>query len=442
MATQCYSQLGFRFQRKLAVNFAGGDITSDAGLVLVREFDQRQGLTADVIARVGEVRDPRYIRHSMDSLMRQRIYQIVAGYEDANDADRLRQDPTFEAVAGDGKTQLGSQPTLSRLENDLDWSTIARLSAAGVDWFCTHAFAKGKEPSELVLDLDSTDDPTHGTQQLALFHGGFNQHMYHPLCWFEAHTGLLLRTRLRPGLDRSASFVVEDLQHLLPKLRKRFPKVTLLLRADAGMATPQVESALESENIGYVLGIGVNPVFRKRVAKALAKAQARSQLTDRPVHIRTSFWHRARSWSHRRRILVKIDVTAMGTNLRFMVTNRAGSAQDLIAWYDQRGTAENRIKELKLDIHADRLSCHRFRANALRLQLHTIALLLASYFRRAVLVDTELASASIETIRVQLLKIGARIIRSVRRIWFHLASHWPGQSLFRTCCRAIACAPA
>lgn len=442
MATQCYSQLGFKFQRKLTVDFAGGDISSDAGLILVREFDQRLRLSADVISRVREVRDPRYIRHSMDSLIRQRIYQIVAGYEDANDADRLRQDPTFEVVAGNGKTQLGSQPTLSRLENELDWSTIARLSAVGVDWFCAHAFAQGKEPSELVLDLDSTDDPTHGAQQLALFHGGYNQHMYHPLCWFEAHTGLLLRTRLRPGRDDSASFVVEDLQHLLPKLRRRFPKASLLLRADAGMATPQVENALEWENIGYVLGIGVNPVFKKRMASLVTKAETRYRRTHRPVQIRTSFWHRARTWSHRRRILVKIDVTALGTNLRFMVTNRTGSAKDLIAWYDQRGTAENRIKELKLDIHADRLSCHRFRANALRLQLHTIALLLASYFRRAVLVDTELANASMETIRVQLLKIGARIIRSVRRIWFHLASHWPGHSLFRTCCRAIARAPA
>ncbi len=311
-----------------------------------------------------------------------------------------------------------------------------------MDWFCTHAFDKGKEPSELLLDLDSTDDPTHGAQQLALFHGGFNQHMYHPLCWFEGQTGLLLRTRLRPGLDRSASFVVEDLQYLVPKLRRRFPKAQLLLRADAGMATAEVENALESKGIAYVMGIGANSMFKKRVAPLLAKAQARYQRTDKPVQIRTSFWHRARSWPHRRRILVKIDVTVMGANLRFMVTNRTGSAKELVAWYDQRGTAENRIKELKLDIHADRLSCHRFRANALRLQLHTIALLLASYFRRAVLAGTELANASVETIRVQLLKIGGRIIRSVRRIWFHLASHWPGQSLFRTCWRAIARAPA
>jgi hypothetical protein len=442
MATQCYSQLGFKFQKKLVVDFAGGDITSDAGLILVREFDQQRGLSADAISRIRDLRDPRYIRHSIESLLRQRIYQIVAGYQDVNDADRVRRDPTFEVIAGDGRTELGSQPTLSRLENELDWSSIARLSTVGVDWFCAHAFARGQEPTELLLDLDSTDDPTHGTQQLALFHGAFNQHMYHPLCWFEGHTGLLLRTRLRPGLDRSASFVVEDLQYLLPKLRRRFPKAKILLRADAGMATPEIETELESEGIGYVLGIGANAVFKRRVAPLLRKAQARYQRTDRPVHIRTSFWHRARSWHHRRRILVKIDITALGTNLRFMVTNRTGSAKDLIAWYDQRGTAENRIKELKLDIHADRLSCHRFRANALRLQLHTLALLLLAYFRRWVLSGTDLATASIESLRVLLLKIGGRVVRTARRIWFHLASHWPGQDRFLACCGVLARAPA
>lgn len=177
---------------------------------------------------------------------------------------------------------------------------------------------------ELVLDLDSTDDPTHGAQQLALFNGGFNQHMYHPLCWFEAHTGLLLRTHLRPGRDHSGTFVVEDLRYLVPKLRAHFPKSRLLVRADAGMATPAIEAALEREDIDYVLGIGVNSVFRKRVARALAGADARYQRTRRPVHVRTSFRHRAKSWPHQRRILVKIDVTAMGTNLRFMVANRRG----------------------------------------------------------------------------------------------------------------------
>jgi len=438
MATQCYTQLGFGFQPKLRVDFTGGTLTSDAGLLLVREFDHRHQLTAGVARRVGDPRDPRYIDHEIATLLRQRIYQIVAGYEDANDADRLRHDPTLQAVAGDGRTPLGSQPTLSRLENALDWATLRRLSAVGVDWFCRYAYALGQQPRELILDVDSTDDPTHGAQQLALFHGGFGQHMYHPLCWFEGHSGLLLRTRLRPGRDPCATGVVEELQYLLPRLRRRFPRATLLLRGDAGLATPGVEAALEAQGIGYALGIGVNAAFRRRVAGLVARAEARYTRTGQPVRVCTSFRHRGRRWPHQRRILVKLEATALGVNLRFMVTNRRGRAAELIGWYDARGEAENWIKELKRDLHADRLSCHRYRANAARLQLHTLAHLLLAYFRRRVLPRTALANATVATLRLRLFKVGARVRRTVRKLWFHLASHWPGQDLFLACHHALS----
>ena len=441
MATECYSQLGFGFQPKLVVDFAGGTLTTDAGLLLVREFDQQLGLSADVVDRLTDTRDARYVTHELETLVRQRLYQIAAGYEDVNDADRLRHDPTFQIVAADGRTTLGSQPTLSRLENAIEWPAIQRLARTGVDWFCACAYGPDEHPADLILDLDSTDDPTHGTQQLALFHGFYHQHMYHPLLWFEGRTGLLLRSRLRPGRDASAACVVDELRHLLPPLRQRFPHTPIFLRGDAGMATPAVEAKLEAEDIYYVLGIGTNRAFKARVAPLVAKAQARYERRGRPVQIRTSFRHRAKTWPHPRRLLVKIDVTAAGLNVRFMVTNRRGRAADLIAWYDDRGTSENWIKELKLDIHADRLSCHRFRANAFRLQLHSLALLLLAYFRRAVLAGTRLASATIGTIRLHLLKVAGRVVRSVRRLWFHLASSWPGQPLFTACHRDLARAP-
>jgi hypothetical protein len=442
MATECYSQLGFGFQPKLVVDFAGGELTTDAGLLLVREFDEQLRLSADVVSRITETRDRRYITHDLDALVRQRLYQVAAGYEDVNDADRLRHDPTFQVVAADGRTTLGSQPTLSRLENAIEWPAIQRLARTGVDWFCAYAYGPDEHPADLILELDSTDDPTHGTQQLALFHGWYDQHMYHPLLWFEGRTGLLLRSRLRPGRDPSAACVVDDLRHVLDPLRRRFPHTPIFLRGDAGMATPAVEAKLEAERVYYVLGIGTNRVFKRRVAGLVAKAQTRYERTGRPVCIRTSFRHRARSWPHPRRILVKIDVTAQGLNVRFMVTNRRGCAADLVAWYDDRGTSENWIKELKLDLHADRLSCHRFRANAFRLQLHSLALLLLAYFRRVVLAGTRLASATIGTIRLHLLKVAGRVVRSVRRLWFHLASHWPGHALFAACHRELARAPA
>jgi Transposase DDE domain group 1 len=438
MATECYTQLGFGFQPKLVVDFAGGTLTSDAGLMLVREFDERWGLTADVSRRLTDARDRRYVTHPATTLLRQRLYQIVAGYEDTNDATRLRDDPIFQVVASRNPATLGSQPTLSRWEHAADWTSIRRLSAIGVEWFCAHAFGRRTHPAELILDVDGTDDRTHGAQQLALFNGYYRERVYHLLVWSEGVTGLPLRTRLRPGEVHGTTGLLPDLHQLLPPLRRRFPDTRIRLRGDAGLATAAVEQGLEDADIDYVLGIGPHQVFQTRIAACRARAEARYARTQRPVAVRTSFWHRARRWPVRRRILVKLDVTATGTSLRFMVTNRTGRAADLITWYEGRGAAENIIKELKLDLHADRLSCQRYRPNALRLQLHTIAQLLLSYFRRAILRGTPWRQATVATIRLHLLKAAARIRRSVRHVWVHVASHWPGESLFRTCHATLA----
>jgi hypothetical protein len=438
MATTCYTPLRFEFQPKVAVDFAGGTLTTDAGLLLLREFDGTLGLTEAVIAGIEDRRDARYITHSIATLLRQRLYQLAAGYADVNDATRLRTDPTLQVVAGASAPRpLGSQPTLSRLENTLDWTAIRRLTNVSLDWFCAHAYAPDVQPPEILLDVDSTDDPTHGHQQLALYTGYYDQWMYYPLVWFEAHTGLPLRTRLRPGRTPNALGLVEDLQQILPKLRRRCPQSTIRLRGDSGMATPRVEAALEAAGVEYVLALGGHQVFRQRAAAARAHAEARYSATGVPVSVCTSFRHRATRWPRQRRILVQIQVNALGTSLRFFVTNRRGAARDLIAWYAGRGTVENRIKELKLDLQADRLSCHRYRANAARLQFHTLALGLLAYFRHWLLARTELATATVAQLRVRLFKVAARVVVSVRRIWFHLASGWPGRHLFGTIHRAL-----
>ena len=211
MATECYSQLRFGFQPKLQVDFSGGTLTSDAGLVLLREYDARQGLLADVVRRIRDGRDRRYVTHALETLVRQRVYQIAAGYEDANDADRLRADPTFQVVAGSGTDVLGSQPTLSRWEYAVDWVSIRRLMTCGVDWFCQHAFPRRAHPRELVLDVDGTDARAHGAQQLALFNGYYRERVYHLLVWSEGTTGLPLRTRLRPGDVHGTTGLLADL---------------------------------------------------------------------------------------------------------------------------------------------------------------------------------------------------------------------------------------
>ena len=441
MATPCYTQLGFGFQPQLVVDFAGGTITSDAGVVLLREFDALLGLTDDVAACVDDDgRDPRYVTHAAATLLRQRLYQIVAGYADVNDATAARHDASFQIVAADGlAVPLGSQPTLSRWENACSWRAVRRLTQLGVQWFCAHAFAAGVQPREIILEPDGTDDPAHGAQQLALFVGGhYGQRMYQPLIWSEGHTQLPLRARLRPGRSAPAAGAVEDLGALLPPLRRRFPRATILLRADAGFATPRMEAALEAAGIGYVLAIGPNAAFARRIATLRARAEQRVARTQQAVTIRTSFRHRARTWPRQRRILVHLEVTAQSTVTRYYVTNRGGRATDLIAWYGGRGEAENRIKEWKNDLEADRLSCHRYRANATRLQLHTIAYVLVAYFRHWLLAATPLAHATVATIRAQLFKVGARVVRTVRRVWVHLASGWPGRAVFETVHRALA----
>ena len=338
--------------------------------------------------------------------------------------------------------RLGSQPTLSRLENAIDWSAIQRLARTGVDWFCAYAYGPDEHPADLILDLDSTDDPTHGTQQLALFHGFYDQHMYHPLVWFEGRTGLLLRTRLRPGRDASATGVVDELRHILPPLRRRFPHTPIFLRGGRGDGDPGGRSQAGSRR--RLLRAGHRHQSRLQGARGAAGREGAGPLRAaraaraHPHELLASREVVAAS----RRILVKIDVTAAGLNVRFMVTNRRGRAADLIAWYDDRGTSENWIKELKLDIHADRLSCHRFRANAFRLQLHSLALLLLAYFRRAVLAGTRWRRRRSARFVSTCSKSRGASSGASDGSGFISHRHWPGQPLFTSCHRALARAPA
>ena len=236
MATECHSRFGFGFQRKLTVAFDGGEITTDAGLLLVREFDERLGLTAALRAAVPDPRDRRYVSHDVLTLLRQRIYQIAAGYEDANDATYLRHDPTLQSVAHRLGAPLGSQPTLSRLENAVPWDTIRRLSGVLRQWFTRHAITRHDPPCELVLDVDSTDDPTHGQQELSFFNGHYDEHMFHPLLVFA--DGYLLGARLRPGNVGGATYLRPLLEPIVTHLRAALPATALALRADGGFCNP------------------------------------------------------------------------------------------------------------------------------------------------------------------------------------------------------------
>ncbi len=430
--TLCIPQLSFSFYRHQPVlaDFSGGQITSDAGLLPLRAFDESHRLTSDLAQLLSDPRQDDRVRHHSLALLRQRIYQIVAGYEDVNDATRLRHDPLLQIVADQPLGEaLGSQPTLSRWENSPPARDLVHLNHALVEIFIRVGGEQVRQRGEILLDLDSTDDPTHGQQQLSFFNGAYGQHMYHPMLVFERHTGCLLGARLRPGNASSHARIVPMLLRLVPRLQTAFPGVKIKLRGDAGFALPLLYEFCEFFGIQYALGIAANQVFQRRAEPRQKRLQRRYRRTQLPQRSFSSFRHRARSWSHQRRICYKAEHTAAGTNLRFLVTNCAGRASEVFAFYNDRGECENRIEEFKNGFRADRLSCHRFLANAFRLLLHGFAYNLVNLFRLQL--PQPWSSAQIETLRARLFKLGARVRQTARCIRIHLATGWPFQSLFR-----------
>ena len=429
MATECRTGSGFLFQPKLRVEFDGGTITSDAGLVLLREFDERLQLTAELPRLVADPRDARFIDHSLLALLRQRLYQIVAGYEDANDATFLRHDPTLRASAGRSLRALASQPTHSRLENGVEWETIRLLETQGTEWLCRHQKVGARE--ELILDIDSTEDRTHGQQAFTFYNAHYDSYLYHPVLVFDGRTGLLLGSRLRPGNVMGSRQVIPLLRPLLQRLRGRYgARRRLALRADAEFAKPDLLAYAERQGLRYAIGMARNRKLLAAVAPLCHQAETLWEEKRERIRLYGDFPTQAHSWKQPRRIVAKVERTREGLNLRFVVTNRSGSAQEIFHWYEQRGQAENFIKEFKNDLAADRLSCSAYRANAFRLQLHAFAYNLLVLFRRRVLAGTSHARSTAATIRLRLFKVGARVTISVRRVWFHLASGWPGQPLF------------
>jgi Transposase DDE domain group 1 len=436
--TTCIPQLRFSFYRKRPIHcdFSGGQITSDAGLLPLRAFDERYQLTRDLAETLSDPRQDDRVRHHSLTLLRQRIYQIVAGYEDANDADRLRHDPLLQILADQklGDT-LASQPTLSRWENAPAGRDLMHLNDTLWKQFLRLCGKQVRKRGEILLDIDSTDDPTYGRQQLSFFNGAYGQHMYHPMLIFERHTGCLLAARLRAGNASSHARIVSMLLRLVPRLQAAFPKVKIMLRGDAGFALPLLYEFCEFFGIQYTLGIPANSVFQRRAEPRQKRLQRRYRRTQLPQRSFSSFRHRARRWSHQRRICYKAEHTAVGTNLRFLITNCTGYASQVFAFYNDRGECENRIEEFKNGFRADRLSCHRFLANAFRLLLHGLAYNLVNLFRLQL--PQRWRSVQIETLRAQLFKLGARIRQTARCIHIHLATGWPFQSLFHEVTLAV-----
>lgn len=436
--TDCFvPQLTFSFYRKpICANFRGGEMSSDTGLLLLRRFDERHQLTRDLAQDVDDQRRAPDIDHPLLALLRQRLYAICAGYEDANDAQHLRHDPILKLIVERELDEtLASQPTLSRLENAVTPRALARLNHRLLDWFVRLCGEQVRARGEILLDVDSTPDPTHGQQQLSLFNGHYGERIYHPLLLFERHSGCLLDVRLRRGNCVSYNRVLPRLRRLLRRLRQAFPGVRIRLRADAGFAFAPLYDLLEEYGVDYAIRLVKSDPLRRHAADLMAQAARDYQSTQQAQRQFTEFTYQMGTWPHPRRVLAKVEHDAEHSDLYFLVTRGEEKPQAGFEFYNGRGECENRIAELKNGFHADRLSCHRFLANAFRLLLHSLAYNLVNLFRQ--ILPPRLRHTQIDGLRQRLFKVGARVLQTTRRLWVHLATGWPGQDDF--CAAAAAC---
>jgi hypothetical protein len=426
------SQIDFAFKGfgEVRAKFDAGPISSDGGALLLREIDHRLGLIRSLASAIRDTRDERYVDHSIEDLLRQRIFQIALGYEDANDSDSLRHDAVLKTCCDRDPVvgaDLASQPTFSRLENSVSRVDCYVLAQRLFD---SYVDRHPKRPKEIVLDVDITDDPTHGAQQLSFFHGFYDSHVYLPLLVFD-QDGDLITAMLQPGKNPGVGPTVAVLERLVNWLRFKWPGLPILVRADGGFASPEMYRFIEREKVEFLIGIGGNSRLQKLGDRLKKKSRRKFLETGEKARLFTSARYRAKTgWPKSYRVLIKAEHMKEGPNVRFVLTNLTGRAGDLYDRYVERAeSCENSIKDLKNVLKADRLSCHNFFANQFRLLLHSAAYVLMFELRRAAH-GTEIAEAQMDTLRLRLLKIGVRVERTVRRIWFHLTSSHPWQRLW------------
>jgi hypothetical protein len=464
MIIQSAWQFSFDFfhSKPVIVEPSAVQVSSDAGLLPFRELDERLGLTRQFAEALTDRRHAAFIGHTFLEMTRARIYGILADYPDQNDHDLLRSDPIFKLICGRSieDDDLASQPTLSRFENAIEVKSFFRLEEVLLNQFIA---SFDKPPTHLTLDIDPFDDPTHGAQQLTFFHGFYDQYQYLPRVITCAENDLVVAVCLLHGTAHPTLGAADDLARVVRRLREAWPGVHIHLRGDSGFGTPTMYEAAEQLEINYTLGIAMNATLKKWSDSLLAEAVAQWEASGQPQRLFTAFWYRADSWPAQRWVVVKCEANAQGTNRRAVVSNRPGAFVLPDAAYDgyaDRGESENRNKELKAGLQADRLSDHRYFANLFRLHLHTAAYNLLVRMRHVVVdpppalpsqeVPTEaLAGAERRqwhnrrrehdplgegqpcTWRTRLIKVAARVRQTTRRVVVELSSSWPYLKYFQ-----------
>jgi hypothetical protein len=459
MPTDCCQQLTLWHlgQQQLTVTFDGGQLVTDAGLLAIRELDKGLAVLADLAQRLPDPRSQKYVTHTREAILTQQVYQILADYADCNDAHRVRADPLFQTLADVSPHEdhpLASGSTLARFMQaftrrqaelplaerpvlrEIDTAQTQRLKI--LNDYLVELFIRTRRqpPTSVVIDLDPSDDPTHGQQVLTGFHGYFDQHQYFPLFAFDGDSGFPLAAWLRPGTVHASCGAVETLQVIVQQLRTAWPEVVIVVRGDTGLAVPALYEYCEAEGLLYCFGYASNEVLKARTATALADLQEYYHwYSHREPHVQSFLAfedYQAQTWRRPRRIIAKLEINHLGTNRRFLVTNLSGHPQGIYrGFYVQRGDVpEKPLGELKNGLQADRLSFHRFRANSLKLLEHVLAYALVVLHREATATIAEVARAEVNTLRLRLWKVAALVQPSVRRIWFHFSETWPHRDLW------------
>lgn len=425
--------LGKVGRRVVQAAFDGGDIVSDGGVMLLRQADERIGLTKAAARVFIDGRRAASVRHSIHSLLAQRVYGLCCGWEDVTDHNTLRHDMALQTAVGRAE-ELASAPTLSRLETAATAEHAAALHGVLLDQFIA---SRARAPQELVLDIDATHVPLYGAQEAAHFHAHYDSYCYLPLYVFCGQD--MLACVLRPSWRDPASVASALIKLIARRLRQKWPHVRLIVRGDSGFCRPKVLRRLDAWGIDYIIGVQKNPTLQwlsALPAQVIAEQHATTGAKQRVIG---ELQYATRNWERERRVIARLEHGALGANPRFVVTSLQGDAAALYEQlYCARGEAENRIKEAQLDLFGRRASCRLFAANQLRLLLAALAYTLMINFRRLALKGTELEHACTATIRTKLLKIGAAVLRNTRRVRLLLASQHPLKHVFFTAARAMA----
>lgn len=415
--------------RKVQANFGGGEITSDAGVMLLNQADKIINLTHRIASTANDPRNPKKIKHTIRDMLRQRVYSLALGYEDLNDHDTLRKDTAIQTSVGKDE-DLASSPTLCRFENFADRQMCWDINKTLVEVF-VESFKK--PPKEIILDFDATDAPVHGDQIGKFFNGYYKHYCFLPLYVFSGKH--LLAGYLRPSNIDGAYGAWSILKLLSKRLREVWPDVKIIFRADSGFCRHLMMNWCEKQKkpIHYIIGIARNSRLEKQANSLIQEAKTLFEEQGNKQRLFGDLRYAADSWKYERRIIIKAEHSAKGKNPRFLVTNLTEDSQEL---YDQlycaRGEAENRIKAQQLDLFADRTSCMNWVPNQLRMLLSGLAYTLVEAIRRLALKNTDLVKASCGTIRLKLFKIGAVLLKNTRRIQMLLSSAYPYKELFYT----------